>query len=62
MADDTTSLAGADGLAHLVPPLGRLTFCGLPPAAGDTAGRRPCPQCRALAAERDTAQQRAARR
>ena len=62
MADDMKTLAG-DGQIHLVPPMGRLTFCGLPPAAGnvDVPGRTVCAECRALAAERDLRQERAPR-
>lgn len=62
MPDDMKTLA-EDGQIHLVPPMGRLTFCGLPPAAGDTdvPGRTVCAECRALAADRDAAQTRAPR-
>lgn len=62
MAADAKVLAG-DGQIHLVPPMGRLTFCGQPPAAGDTdvSGRTVCAECRALAAERDQRQERGPR-
>jgi len=61
MADMKT--LAEDGQIHLVPPMGGLTFCGQPPSAGDadTPGRTVCPECRALAAERDAAQERASR-
>jgi hypothetical protein len=53
-------VAAADGSTHLVPPDGKLTFCGREPTGpgfGD-----PCPDCVELAAARDHAQAKAARR
>lgn len=47
----------ADGSTHLVPPLGKLTFCGREPTGpGDGP---PCPDCAELAEHRDLAQARA---
>lgn len=59
MAEDAKVLS-EDGRVHLVPPLGRLTFCGRPPMAGDAAGE-PCVDCVQLAAARDAAQARTSR-
>lgn len=56
-ASEDTVVSVADGSTHLVPPLGKLTFCGrepVGPGVGD-----PCPDCVELAGHRDLAQARA---
>lgn len=55
--EDTLVLA-ADGDVHLVPPLGRLTFCGREPLHAVDDGQ-PCADCAELAAARNHAQTRA---
>lgn len=61
MTDDTRVLT-ADGGVHLVPPQGRLTFCGREPVSTllteEPAPGPVHPECVELAAARDHAQTR----
>lgn len=55
---DDIRVLTADGTVHLVPPHGRLTFCGREPLHAITTGE-PCEICVELAAARDHATARA---
>lgn len=58
MPFEDTRVHGDDGLVHLLPPAGKLTFCGrLPGRELDDHGDQPPPheQCVELAAARDAA-------